>query len=203
MNAYNFLVIERATMLLLVPMRKFQRYESVSQMSTGDGTFFEAQVAHVDGRSYSMAEFERRFVYGDSTPMIEPRRVAGDPRRMFALSRGSVGGPALPARAFRPESLEIQLDRATRTALAHPRMASVDPASKKLLVSNYLGERLVDFGGTPEGVVPFLVKHGPSALRSAIKREKLTGVARFTPVDPALNQFLRPKPPPPAPAPKP
>jgi len=200
-NAYNFLVIERATMLLLVPMRKFQRYDAVTQMTSGDGSFFEAQVAQVDGRSYSMAEFERRFVYGDSTSMIEPRRVARDPRRMFALCRGSLGGPPLASRAFRPESLEIQLDQATRKALAISRMVSLDPA-QKLLVSDYLGERLVDFGGTPSGVVPFLSKYGPSALRSAIKHQKLTDVARFTPVDPMLNQFLRPKPPPPAPAAK-
>lgn len=201
-NAYNFLVIERATLLLLVPRRQFQRYDAVTQMSSADGSFFEARVAKVDGREYSMAEFERRFVYGDSSSMIEPRRVAGDPRRMFALCRGSVGGPPLAPRAFRPESLEVQLDLATRTALAIPRTASVDPASKVLLVSDYLGERLVDFGGTPAGIVPFLAKYGPSALRSAIKHEKLTTVARFTPVDPVLNQFLRPKPPPPAPTPK-
>lgn len=201
-NAYNFLVIERATMLLLVPMRKFQRYDAVTQMGSADGSFFEAQVAQVEGRSYSMTEFERRFVYGDSTPMIEPRRVARDPRRMFALCRGSLGGPPLAVRAFRPESLEIQLEQATRRALAISRMATIDPASKKLLASEYLGERLVDFGGTPPGVVPFLSKYGPAALRSAIKREKLADVARFMPVDPMLNQFLRPKPPPPAPAPK-
>lgn len=201
-NAYNFLVIERATMLLLVPMRKFQRYDAVTQMSSADGSFFEAQVAQVEGRGYSMAEFERRFVYGDSTPMIEPRRVARDPRLMFALCRGSLGGPPLAVRAFRPESLEVQLDQATRRALAISRMAAIDPESKKLLVSEYLGERLVDLGGTPPSVVPFLSKYGPSALRSAIRRDKLTDVARFMPIDPMLNQFLRPKPLPPAPTPK-
>jgi len=77
-NAYNFLVIERATLLLLVPRRQFQRYDAVTQMSSADGSFFEAHVAQVDGRHYSMAEFERRFVYGDSTPMVEPRRAPGD-----------------------------------------------------------------------------------------------------------------------------
>lgn len=201
-NAYNFLVIERATMLLLVPRRQFQRYDAVSQMTSADGSFFEALVAQVEGRSYSMAEFERRFVYGDTTPMIEPRRAARDPRRMFALCRASLGGPPLAPRAFRPESLEVQLDLAARTALALSRTATVDPASKKLVVSAYLGERIVDFGGTQSGIVTFLSRYGPSALRSAIKREKLADVARFTTVDPMLNQFLRPKPPPPAPAPK-
>lgn len=199
-NTYNFLVVERATLLLLVPRRQFQRYESVDQMTSPDGMFFDAQVAKVEGRSYSMAEFERRFVYGDSTPVIEPRRLAGDPRLMFALCRGSIGGPPLAPRAFRPESLQAQLDQAARTALAHPRMAAPDVAAKKLLVCNYLGERLVDFGGSAAGILPFLEKHAPPALRSFIRREKVTGVTRFTPVDPKLNQFPRPKPTPPQPA---
>lgn len=199
LNTYNFLVVERATLLLLVPRRQFQRYESVDQMSSADGTFFQALVATVEGRSYSMSEFERRFVYGDSTPVFEARRVAGDPRLMFALCRGSVGGPPLAPRAFKPESLDAQLDLATRTALAHPRMATADAVSKKLLVSNYLGERLVDFGGGPAGVLPFLEKFGPPSLRTIVKREKSAGIARFTPVDPTLNQFPRPKPAPPQP----
>jgi hypothetical protein len=199
-NAYNFLVVERAALLLLVPRRQFQRYESVDQMSSPDGRFFDAIVAQVEGRSYSMTEFERRFVYGDTTPMIEPRRRAADPRLMFALCRGSVGGPPLAPRAFRPESLATQLDQATRTALAMPGMAGLDATGKVLLVSNYLGERRVDFDGGAAGILPFLEKHGPPALRSFLRRQKPTGVTRFTPVDPKLNQFPRPKPAPPVPA---
>jgi len=202
-NTYNFLVVERATLMLLVPGRQFQRYDSVEQMSSPDGRFFDAQVATIEGRSYSMAEFERRFVYGDSTPLIEPRRQANDPRLMFALCRGSVGGPPLAPRAYRPESLEVQLDRATRTALALPFMAASDASGRHLLVSNYLGERLLDFGGTSSGILPFLEKHGPPALRSFLRRQKPADVTRFTKVDPTLNQFLRPKPAPPAPAPTP
>lgn len=200
-NTYNFLVVERATLLLLVPRRQFQRYESVEQMSTADGLFFQAQVAQVEGRSCSMAEFERRFVYGDTSHVIEPRRLASDPRLMFALCRGSVGGPPLAPRAFRPESLDVQLDQATRTALALSSMAGPDPSGKLLLVSNYLGERLVDFGGSAAGIRPFLEKHGSPALRAFLRRQKPAGVARFTAVDPKLNQFPRPKPAPPTPSP--
>lgn len=200
LNTYNFLLVERATLLLLVPRHKFQRYESVAQMTSSDGAFFDAQVAQVEGSAYSLAQFERRFVYGDSTPMYEPRRTPGDPRLMFALCRGSLGGPPLPARVFRAESLEVQLDRAVRASLAFPRFAAPDPVSKKLLVSDYLGERLLDFGGTPAGLIGFLEKYGPPSLRAYLRREKITGVARFTPVDPKLNQFPRPKPAPPAPA---
>lgn len=200
-NAYNFLVVERATLLLLVPRRQFQRYDSVEQMSSADGSFFLAQVAQVEGQGYSMTEFERRFVYGDTSHAIEPRRLAGDPRLMFALCRGSIGGPPLAPRAYRPESLDVQLDQAVRTALARPGMAGPDPSGKLLLVSNYLGERLVDFGGSSAGILPFLEKHGPPSLRAFLRKQKPADVTRFTLVDPKLNQFPRPKPAPPAPSP--
>ncbi len=195
-NAYNFLVVERATLLLLVPRHMFQRYESVAQMTSADGRFFQAKVAEVEGREYSLDAFERRFIYGDSTKTLV-RRHPGDPRIMFALCRGSIGGPFLEPRAFRPESLEIQLDRTTREQLELPHTIRWEAATKQLLASNYLGERLEDFGGAA-GVVKFAEKFGPSALRSALKRGKPASVSRFTPVDPKLNQYDRPKPPPPA-----
>lgn len=200
-NTYNFLVVERATLLLLVPGRQFQRYESVDQMTSPDGMFFAALVADVEGRRYSIGEFERWFVYGDSTPPYEPRRRPGDPRLMFALCRASAGGPALAPRAFRAESLEVQLDAATRSALALPRMSRWDAAARQAFVSTYLYDRRIDFGGTGGELVRFLEKHGPPEVRAGLRREKPAAITRFTPVDPALNQFPRPKPAPPAPAP--
>lgn len=199
LNTYNFLVIERGTLLLLVPRRQFQRYESVEQMTSADGGFFDAHVAEIEGRQYSIAEFERRFVYRDTLPMIEPRREPADPRLMFALCRGSVGGPSLAPRAFRPESLEVQLEQAARRALALPHMARWDASARQLVLSSYIGQRLVDFGGPGEGLVRFVEKHAPSDLRAALRREKPANVTRFVPADPKLNQFLRPKPPPPTP----
>jgi hypothetical protein len=196
-NTCNFLVIERATMHLLVPMRKFLRYEAVEQMATIEGSFFDGRIVEIEGRMWSIAEFERAFVYGDSTPMGEPRARAGDPRLMFALCRGSLGGPSLYPRAFRPESLDAQLDLVTRTTLARPAIARWDAARHSLLVSNLLAQRRVDFGGPVSAIVPFLEKYGPHDLRSAIRHDKVTDVSRFTPVDPTLNQFERPKPQPP------
>lgn len=196
-NAYNFLVIERATLHLLVPMRKFQRYETVDQMSTAEGSFFDGEFLDFEGRAWSIRQFERTFVYGDSTPMLEPRVKAGDPRLMFALCGGSVGGASIAPRAFKPESLGTQLDQAVRAALARPTMARWDERARALLVSDYLARHRVDFGGPTTAIVTFLGKHAPPELRSRIKKEKVTDVTRFMPVDPALNQFLRPKPKPP------
>lgn len=194
LNAYNFLVVERATLHLLVPLRRFQRYETVEQMNTFDGSFFDGPFLELDGKRWSLNSFERWFVYGDSTPSHEPRARAGDPRLMFALCRASLGGPSLPARAFKPESLEVQLDRCTRAALAKPAIARWDERANTLLLSNYLASHRIDFGGLTTAMVPFVEQFGPGPLRSQIRKAKLDDVRRFTPVDPTLNQFLRPKP---------
>ena len=196
-NAYNFLVIERATLHLLVPLRKFQRYQTVDQMITAEGSFFDGEFLEFEGRVWSIREFERAFVYRDSTPALEPRTRAGDPRLLFALCAGSLGGPSLSSRAFKPESLSAQLDLASRTALARPDMARWDAEARGLLVSNYLAQHRVDFGGLTSGIVTFLEKHAPSDLRSKLKKEKVTDVMRFMPADPTLNQYVRPKPQPP------
>ncbi len=200
-NAYDFLVVERATMLLLVPFRQFQRYESVDQMTSADGEFFRAKVAEIEGRAYSLAEFERRFVYGDTTSMLA-RRPAGDPRLMFALCQGTIGGPSLQPRAFRPESLDVQLARAAREALSLPHILRWDAATHQVLASNLLGERLQDFGGTGKGIVTFAEKYGPPSLRAQLQAGKPADVTRFLPEDRKLNQVDRPKSPaPPAHAP--
>src|SRR5262249_28715706 len=101
-NTYNFLVVERMTLLLLAPGKKLARYDSPLQAHTADGPFFGAPVAKVEGREYSLAGFERRFVYGDTTgdpraDGLTARERPGDPRLMFALCKASLcTGPILP-----------------------------------------------------------------------------------------------------------
>jgi hypothetical protein len=94
-NAYNFLVIERMTLYLLVPGRKFMRFDSPKQVNRDEGPFFAAPVAKVEGTNYSLTGFERRFVYGDTT--ADPvdnggiaRDKPGDPRLAFALCKASL-----------------------------------------------------------------------------------------------------------------
>ena len=47
-NTYNFLVIERLAMHLLVPGRKFMRYDSPKEVNNEEGTFFAAEVASLN-----------------------------------------------------------------------------------------------------------------------------------------------------------
>ena len=199
-NAYNFLVIERLTLHLLVPRRKYMRYDSPKQVNTDEGTFFAAPVATLVGQAYSLGGFERRFVYGDTSadPTVDgvlAREQPGDPRVAFALCRGSYcSGPVLPW-VYRADSLEAQLDRAARIALALPTYLRPDPAAGALAASNVFFDARADFGGPqlPE-LVPFLLRHGPPAVRRVIQAKKLARPTIFFEPNWKLNQWDPPKP---------
>jgi hypothetical protein len=199
-NAYNFLVVERMTLNLLVPGRKFMRYDSPKQVNRDEGAFFAAVVANVGGKDYSLTGFERRFVYGDTTAAPDdngllPRDRAGDPRLAFAVCKASVGTGPLQPWAYRADSLEKQLDRATRTALALPGYVRADASTGELAATNRFFEERCDYGGNElPGVLPFLKKYGSLATRQLIATRKLTRVSRFFEPDWKLNQFDRPKP---------
>ncbi len=198
-NAYNFLVIERLTLNLLVPRRQFTRYDSPKQVNNEEGVFFGAVVAKIDGQDYSLTGFERRFVYGDTAtdPTADgtmAREKPGDPRLMCALCKGALcTGPLLPW-VYRADSLEAQLDRAARLALALPAYLRPDPATGALVASNRFFDERADFGGpqTP-GLVAFLAKHGPPAARRVIQAKKLTRPTMFLEPDWKLNQIEHPK----------
>ena len=203
-NAYNFLVVERMTLYLLVPNRRFLRYDSPRQVNNDAGTFFAAIVANVEGRDYSLTGFERRFVYGDTaaTPGDDgtlPRAKPGDPRLMFALCKASLcTGPLLPW-VYRADSLEKQLDRAARTALALKTYVRTDEKTGELSATNRFFEERCDYGGNElAGVVPFLRKYGTPATQRIIATRKLTRVPLYFEPDWKINQFDRPKPKPPA-----
>ncbi len=200
LNAHNLLVIERMTLNLLVPGRRFMRYDSPQQVNRAEGRFFAAPVATVEGREYTLTGFERCFVYGDSTaePRADgtmPRERGGDPRLQFALAKASLcSGPLLPW-VYRADSLEAQLDRAARLGLALPRWIRLDAASGTFMASNRFFEERADFGGPAlPGLMPFLLKHGPPALKKAIQSRKLTRPSMFYEPDWKLDQFEHPSP---------
>ena len=190
-NTYNFLVLERATQFLIAPGKKPVRQRAVEDMRSPAGGFFAAPVCMIDGRRYSLAEFERRFVYDDTTSVLEARAVATDPRRWLALCSGHLGDPPLAPRAYRADSLEAQLDAAARTALALPRFVRLHEDSHQLDLSDVIARRFVDFGGTIDGAIPFVERYAPPEVRKAIRKYPIRRVTLVMPADPALNQFPR------------
>src|SRR5262245_22760558 len=199
-NTYNLLVIERMTVYLLVPGRKFLRYSSPRELNRDDGPFFAAPVANVEGRSYSLTGFERRFVYGDTAAAPDDngtvaRDKAGDPRLAFALCKASMcTGPLLPW-VYHADSLEAQLNRAARTALALPAYVIADPKTGELAATNRFFEERCDFGGNElSGVIPFLRKYGTATTKQLIATHKLAHVSRYFEPNWKLNQYDHPKP---------
>lgn len=192
-NAYNFLVVERATFKLLVPGRRFLRYRSVNEMYYSDGSFFEAKAVTIGEQSYTINEFERAFIQEDPVMQPEPRSRAADPRLAFATCPGAVGGPTLWLRAFRGDSLEAQLDQVTRNALASPRWIRVSARKDDLEASDALFARRIDMGGDAAGIIRFVEKYGSKDAQSVIRRYKLTAPPRYMAFDWKLNQVERPK----------
>ncbi len=197
LNTYNFLVVEQLTLRLLVPQRQFLRVTSPNDITILTRPFYTAPVIEVEGRSLSIEEFGRRYVYGDTTALPDPRHTPGDPRFAFAMCKGFVGSPPLPPRAFRADSLEPQLDLCARRALAQPRFVSADPRTGALSASDFFNDQRIDFGNDPHRALPFIEKFGPNDAKQAIRKFKLAAVTRFSQVDTKLNQFERPKPTPP------
>lgn len=200
LNAYNFLVIERMTLYLLVPGRRLLRYDSPKQLNRYEGRFFQAPVATVEGREYSLTGFERRFVYGDTAaePLAHEltlREKGGDPRLQLALVKGSLcSGPILPW-VYRADSLEAQLDRAARLALALPTWLRLDVQQGLLTASNRFVEESADLGGPDvPGLMPLIMRHAPAAMRKIIKDRKITRPNMFFEPNWKLNQFDHPAP---------
>ncbi len=192
-NTYNFLVIERITLHLLMPVKnKFVRFRSVDEMDGSPGRFYMQPTTEFAGRSYTLKQVERGLVFGDTTTSGFRMRPA-DPRVALALCIGRVGGPPLAARAYRGDSLEAQLDQAARTTLALPRFLVVDAAQGRLEVGAYLAQQRADYGATLDAIVPFLLKHAPREAREAIRKAKLARVTHLIPGDPLLNQIVRPR----------
>ena len=130
-NAYNFLVIQAVTENMFEPFhvrqkgqKKFiyrNRHSTVETMSVGGEKFFEATVVEIEGRSYSLNTFERHFVFADydsTKRQAPPKRL--DPRAHFALVCAAKGCPPLRRRCYRADSLDQQLETASREALAEP-----------------------------------------------------------------------------------
>jgi len=201
LNAYNFLAIEHMTLNLLVPNRRFQRYDSPRQVKSDDGPFYAAPVSMVDGVPHSLAGFERRFVYGDTASLpladgLNSRETGADPRLQFALSKAALCTGLLTPWVYRADSLDMQLDRATRLALALPRWIRLDEASGTFMASNRFFDERADLGGAEmPGLMPLLARYGPPKLQKTIRAKKLTRPSMFFEPDWKLNQFDHPAPP--------
>ena len=203
-NTYNFLVIElvannvwsrhvspdmRARGVFAVP------FTSVRHIKTNGVGFFELPAIVIEGRTYNLNEFERQFCFdGREVPVpgqkTKPLPKTLDPRVHFALVCGAIGCPPLQPRAFTADSLDAELDRATRDALAGPRHLVWDDALGRVRASSVFTWYDFDFGG-PTQAFEFLARHAPDSLRSALAARTSRTIDSFIPWDWDLNETPR------------
>ena len=192
-NLYNYLVLETATEHLLVPGRGRLRYKGPRDIQTPTGPFFQVQLVEIEGQSYSLDQFERHFLFADFDPAKGgPPPASIDPRLHFAVVCGAIGCPPLRPRAYRGDSLVIQLDAATRNALALPRHLIFHEESGLVQASAIFQWYAADFGGIDKAF-DFLLKYAPAKTRAAINRRKITAISGMTPWDWNLNQTVHKK----------
>ena len=192
-NLYNYLVLETATEYLLVPERGRLRYKGPRDIKTPMGPFFQAPLVEIEGRKYSLDQLERRFLFADFDR--EARGApppALDPRVHFAVVCGAIGCPPLLPRAYRPDSLERQLEFATRNALALPRHLAFSEKTGRLQASAIFQWYSADFGGY-EPAFAFVRKYAPATLRATLDQRGVTSISGATPWDWNLNQTERKK----------
>jgi hypothetical protein len=188
-NTYNFLVLENATNYLLVPKRGRLRWKSVQDMKLPTGFFFKGELVEVEGQKYSLNDFEIAFCFGGWDRMSGvPVPPTVDPRVHFALVCGAMGCPPLLPRAYEPDSLERQLDYATRNALRLPRHLDLDTTTGRVGVSTIFNWYQADFGGH-EGTWAFVKRYAPPTIRAFIEKRALVRPGRYVPWDWGLNQI--------------
>jgi hypothetical protein len=198
-DTYNFLVVQLVTQNVLVRTNDYKlKHLGISQIAHAsprdirvDGMpLFDAEVVTVDGKSYSLADFERAFVF-DGYPAAQGNVAPPatlDPRAHYALVNGALGAPPLRPRAFLAESLDAQLDQATRDVLANPRYLRIDPA-QGVMASPLFDWHASDFGG-PQAAFEFVKRYAPDSLRAVLgARQRIEGTIAW---DWDLNKVDRP-----------
>jgi hypothetical protein len=117
-NAYNALVI--SGVLESWPVR------SVLDIGVLPHSFFWKRRFTVGGREMTLDDIEKDML----------RKQFGDPRIHFALVCASKSCPRLGRQAYRPETLDQQLDAAARSFINDPRGMKIDAAQNRVSLSH-------------------------------------------------------------------
>ena len=153
LNTYNALVLR--TVIDRYPIRGSAPPYPAGSIRQIPGAF-DGRRHRVAGRSLTLDDIEA--ILGEF----------GDPRVFLALGRGAVGSPRLRSEAFRPETIDTQLDAVVADFVATERQVDVDRAAGRLRVSPILGWREADV------IAAYPDEPGRFGSRSPIERAVLT-----------------------------
>ena len=160
-NLYN----ARTVLLILEhwPVR------SITEIRVGPGLFsfgpWGRTVMRVRGEALSLDDIEHRIL----------RPIWRDPRVHYALNCASIGCPNLRATAWRPATLEPDLDAAARAFVNHARGVTVRGDGRIVVSSIYRWFRR-DFGDGDAGVIAHLLRYAEPPRAAALRaRNRIDG----------------------------
>lgn len=151
----------------------------------------------LDGQSPSSSGSQRRFFHGvkfqlQGEPVtladLEGKRIRplGDPRIHFAIVGGSISGPRLLNHAYRPETVDEQLEDAARRFVNDISRNRFDVAQRTAFVSKMFDWFAGDFGQPPGAVPAFIARYATDgAVSAALEDGRLQ--FRYLPYDWELN----------------
>ena len=146
-NAYNILVIKGVI-----------DHYPISSVQDVAG-FFDRKRYVVAGQSLTLNELEKSF-------LLEPYQ---DARLHFVLVCGAVGCPPIINGAYRPETVEQQLEQQTRQALSDPSFIRIDTAETSVELSQIFRWYAADFGGSQQNIVAFINRFREKPLPDAYR----------------------------------
>lgn len=123
---------------------------------------WKANLVEVEGEPLSLDEIEHRIL----------RPIWQDSRIHYAVNCAAVGCPNLRNAAWRPETLQQELDAAARAYINHPRGVDVRPIDgiPHLIVSKIYDWYAEDFGGSEATVLAHLRRYAEGATADALAR---------------------------------
>ncbi|MFK7808418.1 MAG: DUF547 domain-containing protein [Saprospiraceae bacterium] len=160
-NAYNLHVINSAA--ALYPIASVQ----------SEPGFFDRKKVIVAGKKYTLNEFEKK----------ELLAVYDDPRLHFVLVCGAVGCPPIIDRAYKPETLEAQLEEQTRLSLNDPSFIKVE--DNKVELSKIFEWYRTDFGNNKKAIIKYINEFRDEAIPT---NSKLS----YYSYDWSLNEYKKP-----------
>ncbi len=160
-NLYN----ARTVLLILEhwPVR------SIREIAISPGLFsigpWRRKLMHVGGEALSLDDIEHRIM----------RPIWRDPRVHYVVNCASIGCPNLKRTAWRPATLEADMEQAAREFVNHPRGVSVG-ANGRIVVSSIYRWFREDFGDSDAGVIVHLLRHAEPRLAAALRaRSRIDG----------------------------
>ncbi len=143
---------------------------------------WKADLVEVEGEPLSLNDIEHRIL----------RPIWRDNRIHYAVNCAAIGCPNLRRAAWRPETLQRDLDAAARAYVNHPRGVEVRArgGAPHLVVSKIYDWYAEDFGGSEPAVLDHLRRHADGATADA-----LAGLNRIhaTAYDWTLNDVKPPR----------